>query len=189
MTNVGKCELNLDYRFTDKTRSLNSKNLKSYSSLRYHASDIFSRMHRTFDFFLSCSLSFIVIILFSILSHYTIKLDLFNDFINIVCKTRSRTIFKKRKSNREICYLLFPRQFRFRRVQLKLKCDGLIPFWYIFLPYLRRTQMTQSADAENSDRPKSIPCWPTTPWPSFQLNPFAVKDDKEQSKQHSFCFF
>lgn len=34
---------------------------------------------------------------------------------------------------------------------------------------------TESADAEsNSGEPKSIPRWPTTPWPSLQLNPFAA---------------
>lgn len=34
---------------------------------------------------------------------------------------------------------------------------------------------TESADAEsNSGEPKSILRWPTTPWPSLQLNPFAA---------------
>lgn len=36
---------------------------------------------------------------------------------------------------------------------------------------------TESADAEsNSGEPKSIPRWPTTPWPSLQLNPFAASN-------------
>lgn len=161
-----------------------------YSFLWYLRCTIFSYIELSIP---SISLSFIVIV--SIINLVTrSKVDLFQlDFINIVCKKRLRRIFKKKKKKKikscVICYLLSPRQFCFYYAQLKLKCDSLIPFWYIFLPYLRRTQMTQSADAENSDRPKSIPRWPTTPWPSFQLNPFAVKDDKEQSKQHSFCFF
>lgn len=45
---------------------------------------------------------------------------------------------------------------------------------------------TESADAENSDQPKSIPRWPTTPWPSFQLNPFAVKDDITDNQHDTF---